>query len=45
MGTIGTKSWNLGMKAGSSPSITALPAGGYEIAVQTNGSQFVKYRF
>jgi hypothetical protein len=31
-----SKDWNTGMKAGTSPSIAALPGGGYEVALQTN---------
>jgi len=31
-----TTNWGLGMKAGTSPSITALPGGGFQVAVQAN---------
>ena len=32
-------SWGLGMKVGTSPSIAALPGGGYEVAFQANSGQ------
>ena len=35
----GDDNWNLGMAAGTSPSVTALPGGGYEIAFQSSGGQ------
>jgi Peptidase family M23 len=31
-----SKDWNTGMRAGTSPSIAALPGGGYQVALQTN---------
>ncbi|MDB4941676.1 MAG: hypothetical protein JWP97_1210 [Labilithrix sp.] len=36
VGTGGNRDWKLGMMAGTSPSITALPDGRYEVAFQAN---------
>jgi hypothetical protein len=36
IGSAGNKNWQLGMKAGSSPSITGLTNGSFEFAFQAN---------
>jgi hypothetical protein len=36
IGSAGNRNWQLGMKAGSSPSITGLSNGSFEVAFQAN---------
>ncbi len=36
VGTFGNKDWQLGMKAGTSPSVAKLPTGGFQAAFQAN---------
>ena len=41
VGTAGGTNWHQGMMSGTSPSIVALPGGGYEMAFQANTGELI----